>query len=227
MEMGQSTDQSDIAQDSGHNEQKKPGFWSKTRHRILIAVLAVLILAAGVFLYFWGAKPGVPAVVLVKPAPVAVMDRDDIQVDVRLTNLPDGVYPAASLSVGFDKNKLEFVGVRQGTMMTRGMTPGTFNIPIWASDPAFSNRQGQVTTMYLDMTGGDFAYVPEGFSSGRDDIVVRLVFRLRDSAQKGESYDLTVRDAVFATADDAVRHTGLATSQRTLRAFSTQIEVAS
>jgi hypothetical protein len=143
---------------------------------------------------------------------------------VRLTNLPTGVYPGASLAVEFDRQKLEFIEARQGTMKTLA-GGGKFNIPIWAADPAYANREGQVKAMYLDQTGGDFAYTDQGFAKGTGDCVLRLVFRLRDAAWTGDRLELAVTDAVFATTDNELRHSSLATAARTLRAFATAVEV--
>jgi hypothetical protein len=186
--------------------------------------LAVLAAAALIWYLNWG-PAGVPALVLEKPAAISAQDRDEIVVDVRLTNLPEGVYPGASLAVEFDRGKLECVGVRQGTMKTLGGAGG-FSIPIWSVDADYANREGRVNAMYLDQTGETWAYAPDGFAKGDADILLRLVFRLRDSAQAGDELDLRVKDAVLATTDNALRGSSLATADRTLRAFHTTVEVA-
>jgi hypothetical protein len=108
-----------------------------------------------------------------------------------------------------------------------GADNSNFNIPIWRSDVEASNRAGRINTMYLDITGGDFSYVREGFARERHDIVLRLVFRLRDSVQAGDILDITVADAVIATIGGSENRTSLATdpAMSTLRAYSAKIVV--
>ncbi|MDR1628763.1 MAG: hypothetical protein LBS36_00895 [Oscillospiraceae bacterium] len=211
---------------------RESAFLQNKRNRILLIAAGLLFAAIIIMmiLLMGGAteKLFAPSLTLLSPAPVAVDNRDEINVDVLLSDLPDRVYPAASLSVRFDKNKLEFLGARQGTMMTLGDSTQeevTYNIPIWKSDAAFANQTGELNTMYLDVTGGKFAYVREGFQKDEKDILLRLRFRLRDSAQVGEIYDITVTDAVIATIGGAETRTSLATAMRTLKAYSAKIVV--
>ena len=169
-----------------------------------------------------------PSITLVSPAPIESSNRNEIVVDVLVSDLPDNIYPAASISVDFDKNKLEFIGIKQGTMMTLGNKTGdkqTYNIPIWSSDPEVSNNNGQINTMYLDMTGGKHAYVKEGFNKEDKNILLRLTFKLRDSVVSGENYKLTIRDAVIATVDNDTKRTSLASNQDTLKTHSAKIVV--
>lgn len=210
----------------------KSKFFQKKRNRVLVICGAVLLVAAIALLILF--QNGVldelfaPSITLMSPSPVSASNRDEIVIDVVLSDLPDKIYPAASLSVEFDKNKLEFVGVKQGTMMTLGDSTEdkkTYNIPIWESDTPVSNQLGEINTMYLDITGGKFAYVREGFHKKDKDILLRLIFRLRDSAQAGEIYHITVKDVVIATVGGAENRTSLATSLRTLKAYPAKIVV--
>lgn len=194
------------------------------RRRLILGGAALLVVAALVALLLWPLY-GPPALVLQTPAPVPASSRDEITVDVTLTGLPDGVYPAASLTVGFDPSKLEFVGVKQGTMTTLNGSSPLAAIPIWSSDAEHVNRQGRVATMYLDTTAGAFAYTGASFDAEKRDVLLRLSFRLRDSAQAGDDLPLTVVDAVLATADNATTGTSLATARRTLRAYPARILV--
>lgn len=192
---------------------------------------AAAIAAIVLFLFFRGGTLDTlfaPSLTLMSPAPVSVSDREEIIVNAVLSDLPDRVFPAASISVKFDKNKLEFVEVKQGTMMTLGNSKGdeqTWNIPIWEGDVATSNRLGEVNIMYLDITGGKFAYVREGFHKNDNDILVRLAFRLKDSAGAGDIYHITVKDAVIATVGGAENNTSLATGKQTLKSYPAKIVV--
>lgn len=207
-------------------------FQNKRNCVLVIAAAAVLLATIAVTLFFLLRGHGdalfAPTLTLLSPAPVSADNREEINIDVVLSELPDRVFPAASLSVRFDKNKLEFLGVRQGTMMTLGQSTQeeiTYNIPIWENNVTVANQTGEINTMYLDITGGTFAYVAEGFAKQEKDILLRLRFRLRDSVQAGEVFDITVSDAVIAAVGGAQSRTSLATSLRTLKAYSAKIVV--
>ena len=206
-------------------------FFQKKRNRVLTICAAVILIIVIIWLIFWGNvldRIFAPSLTLMSPEPVLAFDRGDIVVDVVISDLPDRVFPAASLSAKFDNNKLELISVKQGTMMTLNnysKDEKTYNIPIWKSDIAAANKMGKVNTMYLDMTGGQFAYVKEGFVKDEKDILLRLVFCLRDSAQAGEVYNITVEDAVLATVGGDENRTSLATANQTLKAYSAKIVV--
>lgn len=207
-------------------------FLKKKRNRVFIICCTVLLIAGIVLAVLLGGgvlgELFAPSITLMSPAPIAANYREEIVVDVVVSDLPDNVYPAASLSVEFDKDKLEFTGIKQGTMMTLGDSTKekkTYNIPIWKSDIEVSNRSGEINTMYLDITGGKFAYDRDGFDEKDKNILLRLTFRLRDSVQAGEVYHITVRDAVIATIDGTENRTSLATNLRTLKAYSAKIVV--
>ena len=52
--------------------------------------------------------------------------QEEIVIPVKLSYLPSGVFPSASMSVEFDKDKLEFIGVKKGTMQDYSKT-----VPEW------------------------------------------------------------------------------------------------
>jgi len=195
---------------------------------LLVAVFAVLLILVKCGLLD---RLLVPSITLVEPKQaVSASSRDEIVIDVVVSDLPAGSYPAASISVAFDKNRLEFVGIKQGTMMAMDGKPAAggqagYYIPVWNCDVAASNRRGVVNVMYLDITGGDYAYTEGGFTKGRGDILLRLTFRLRDSAQAGDSYELTFQDACLATIGGSVGKTSLAMDLKTIRARNCQIKV--
>ncbi len=211
----------------------KSNFFQNKRNRVFTIFGAALIIVAITLVFFLFQGGGInelfaPSITLMSPEPVFASHREEIIIDVVLSHLPDRSYPAASLSVEFDKNMLEFVGVKQGTMMTLGHSTGekkTYNIPIWKNDVEVSNQLGEINTMYLDITGGKFAYVLEGFQKNDNDILLRLSFRLRDSVQAGKIYNITVKDAVIASIGGAETRTSLATSLRTLKAYPAKIIV--
>ncbi|UOY91709.1 cohesin domain-containing protein [Ectobacillus sp. JY-23] len=207
-------------------------FLKKKSTRIVGIILMVLLILSSIFIYFNNKNVFrelfAPSITLVSPAPIKPSNRNEITVDVMVSDLPDNIYPAASLSINFDKNKLDFIGVKQGTMMTLGDSTAqkkVYNIPIWKSDPAVSNKSGQINTMYLDMTGGKYAYTKEGFNKKEKNILLRLTFKLRDSVVSGEVYDLIIRDAIIATADNDIKKTSLASNNNTLKTYPAKIVV--
>jgi len=162
------------------------------------------------------------------PAPLESSNREEFIVDVILSDLPKNIYPAASLTIGFDKNKLEFTGTKLGTMMTYGDTTidgNSMNIPLWDSNVERANEIGQINTMYLDMTAGKYSYSIDGFDSEKNNVLLRLGFKLKDSVTKGEVYNIKINDAVIATINGDVNKTSLATNQKTLRANNCKIVV--
>lgn len=169
-----------------------------------------------------------PTITLVPPPPIDVLNRDEFIVDVKLSDLGDELYPAASVTVGFDKNKLEFTGTKIGTMMTYGdntIDGKSFDIPLWNCNIERANELGEINTLYMDMTAGKYAYSKSGFDKKTKDVVLRLGFKLRDSAVKGEVYNIKIRDAVIAAINGDENKTSLATSQNTLRARNCKIVV--
>ena len=205
-------------------------FLSNKKNRIICIVSVIIVIIACVLFLFRGEIEELfaPSVTLISPEPIEASDRTEIVIDVKLSDLPERMFPAGSISVEFDKNKLEYLGVKQGTMMTLGDSTGedkVYNIPIWKDNINIANENGIINAMYLDITGGKYAYVKEGFSKENKDVLLRLTFRLRDSVVSGEIYNITIRDAVMATVENSIDNTSLATSNRTLKAYHAKIVV--
>ena len=71
--------------------------------------------------------------------------QEEIVIPVKLSYLPSGVFPSASMSIEFDKDKLEFIGVKKGTMQDYSKT-----VPDWRFDVDTSNKSGVINAIYLD-----------------------------------------------------------------------------
>ena len=143
--------------------------------------------------------------------------KDEIIVPAVLSNLPDNEYPAASVSIKFDNNKLEFVGINIGTMETyndydpeRDEEP-SYKIPQWTYNEEVANEEGEIKAMYLDTTAGKNAYVISGFEKNKKDIPFQLVFKLKDSVIKNDELAIEIEEAVFATVNGDVDKTTLST----------------
>lgn len=163
-----------------------------------------------------------PTLILKPPAPIAASNHEEFTVDLELSKLPSNIYPAASISIKFNKNKLEFTGIKQGTMMISG---DEFTIPIWNCNTEKCNKDGEINSMYLDMTSGKNSYCAKGFDEEKKNIVLRLGFKLRDSAISGDVYNLTFKDAIFATVDGDKDKSSLSMELDTLHIKNCKIAV--
>ncbi len=199
------------------------------KKKIITVFLILIIIIGAIFIVFRAKKElNKPVLSLIPPKPIEYSSREEFVVDVQLSALPHNLYPAASISVTFDNTKLEFTGAKLGTMMTYGDKRAngySFDIPQWSCNTEISNSKGEINAMYLDTTAGKYAYCSEGFDSDKKNIVLRLGFKLKDSAISGESYNLTFKDGVFAVIDGDESKESLAMKMGTLRTNNCRIVV--
>ena len=139
--------------------------------------------------------------------------KDDIIIPVKLSTLPNDLYPAANVAVSFNKNKLEFVGIKLGTMesyddydKSKGEKPN-FKIPEWIYNKDVANQEGIIKAMYLDTTAIKNAYNVDGFKKKEKDILFQLVFKLKDSVIPKDKIDINIEEATFATISDNFSNT--------------------
>ena len=143
--------------------------------------------------------------------------KEELIIPAVLSNLPDNEYPAASVSIKFDNNKLEFVGINIGTMETYndydpdGEDEPAYKIPQWSYNEEVANEDGVINAMYLDTTAGKNAYVKSGFEKDKKDIPFQLVFKLKDSVIKNDELIIKIEEAVFATVNGDTDKTTLST----------------
>lgn len=143
--------------------------------------------------------------------------KEEIIIPAVLSSLPDNEYPAASVSIKFDNNKLEFVGINIGTMETYndydpdGEDEPAYKIPQWSYNEEVANEDGVINAMYLDTTAGKNAYVKSGFEKDKKDIPFQLVFKLKDSVIKNDELIIKIEEAVFATVNGDTDKTTLST----------------
>lgn len=136
---------------------------------------------------------------------------EEIVIPVKLSYLPSGVYPSASMSIEFDKEKLEFTGIAKGTMQDFSQ-----EVPTWNVDIDASNKSGVVNAVYLDKSGGKNSYHKSGFEKGTKDTVLNLKFKLKDAKSK-EILHLNISDAVFATVNGDTDNSNLSTLKDTMK----------
>ena len=166
---------------------------------ILVAVIAAVAL-----LMMLRSEPiqGEPTLTVETPLKISRSSTQTITLDVLISDLGDAIYPAASMSIRFDPSRLEFMGVQEGNVFV-GNTENSIGLalPEWSCNASASNETGQINILYLDMTGGDYAFRRELLAEN-DNVVLRLQFRLRGSVRAGDVMELVVEDAVFAAFDE-------------------------
>lgn len=182
----------------------------KSKKRIALMSAALLLLAGSVTVTVLllmrdrATATPVPTVTVESPGRMSASDRDAFSLGLVLNTLGDDhtLYPAASFSITFDPARLEFLGPDEGNIRILSPdSPSGTAMPAWRVNVAQSNQTGIIHVLYLDMTGGRYAFSPE-LSDG-EQVLFLLKFRLRDGVRAGDVLTLTVDDAVFAASDES------------------------
>ena len=189
--------------------QKAPGKKEpdskKKKIAILAAVFAVLILAGIlIFILLGNAAAKEPTLTVETPQKISAGSSETITIDASISALGDALYPAMSVSLSFDSSRLEFLGVAEGNVFIlddENAAGVSQKLPDWSCNVQHSNETGKINIMYLDMTGGKYAFTKDLLADD-DNVLLRLQFRLRGSARSGDVLDLIVEDAVFAASDE-------------------------
>ena len=184
---------------TGNQEQKNSTRKSKWKIIIAIVVIMLIILLVILFLPNKIKKIGKPVLTVETPQKQSISADEEFSVDITLSDMGDEIYPASSMCISFDPAYLEFKGISEGNIMISGDS-ATGGLPEWSVDVERSNKTGQINIMYLDMTGGKYAFSKKYM--GDKHILIRLDFRLRGSAESGDIYNLEITDAVFACTDE-------------------------
>ena len=126
------------------------------------------------------------------------------------------------MSIAFDSSRLEFIGVEEGNVFIRDdKSDISQKLPNWSCNPKQCNKTGKINIMYLDTTGGKNAFSKDLLAE-KDNVVLRLKFRLRGSVRNGDVCDLIFDDAVFAASDE---NESLAMTRNTLKVRNGKIVV--
>ena len=202
-------------------EEKK----NSKKKTIIIVLLVLLALAVLAFFLFrdGGALSLAPAVTIETPNKMSRSDRGEFTLDVTLSDLKEGeLYPAASFSMNFDANKLEFLGLEEGNVLVpceKKANGVVTELPKWGVNVERSNEIGQINVMYLDLTGGRQAFSKDLLPDG-DRVLFRLRFKLRGSVQSGDIIEISFADAVSAASDEK---DSLASVKNTLKTHSGRV----
>ena len=196
----------------------------KKNRKILWLVIAALCVAAAVVvvLLLSGDKGPLGTPTLTVETPQKCSAGEEITLDVTISDMGEALYPAASMSISFDPACLEFLGVEEGNVFIRDdeSTSGR-QLPQWSYNTAACNESGLINIMYLDMTGGRYAFSRDLLAE-EDNVVLRLAFRVRGSVRTGDVLDLIVEDAVFAASEE---RDSLATTRNPLRVKNSRIVI--
>lgn len=163
----------------------------------------------------------IPILTIETPQKIST-DTEEISLDVTISDFGDALYPAASMSISFDPAYLEFIGLGEGNVFVLNEDENvTKKLPEWGCNPTQCNKSGKINVMYLDTTAGQNAFT-KTLLKDKDNVVLRLKFRLRGSASEGDVYDLIFEDAVFAASDE---NESLAMARDTLKVRNSKIVV--
>ena len=190
----------------------------------LFVFIAALCVAAAVvaLLLLSGDKGPLGAPVLTVETPQKCSAGEEITLDVTISDMGEALYPAASMSIRFDPACLEFLGVEEGNVfILDGENTSGRQLPQWSYNTAACNESGLINIMYLDMTGGRYAFSRQLLAE-EDNVVLRLSFRIRGSVRTGDVLDLIVEDAVFAASEEK---DSLAMTRNTLRVRNSRIVI--
>ena len=179
------------------SEQKKKKKWPWIVGVCVLAVILALLLAR-----CNGEQEKIPTLTIEMPQKMSLSDTDEFTLDVTVSALGDALYPAASMSISFDSSRLEFLGVEEGNIFILSAESNSGQqLPDWSCNTQVCNETGIINIMYLDMTGGKYAFSKDLLAED-DNVVLRLKFRLRGSVRSGDVLDLILEDAVFAASDE-------------------------
>ena len=186
----------------------------KKRWPWLLALTALIALLIFLLVRCDGQDTELPTLTVETPQKLSKAETTEFTLDVTISNLGDALYPAMSMSIAFDASRLEFLGVEEGNVFVYDTENTTGQqLPEWSYDVASSNTSGRINIMYLDLTGGKHAF-SKNLLAEKDNVVLRLRFRLKGSVRAGDVMDLIVEDAVFAASDE---NESLAMTRNTLR----------
>ena len=178
----------------------------KKKYKWLITLLIGIVIGGCIYLKDHSDdRSGPPILTVETPQKLSASSRETFTLDVRISDLGEVLYPAASMSIRFDSSCLEFLGLEEGNLFVLGEENAAGQarkLPDWSCNPEKCNESGWINIMYLDLTGGKYAFSKTLLpADAKEHVAVRLNFRLRGSVRAGDVYDLIIEDAVFAASD--------------------------
>lgn len=196
----------------------------KKKRKVFIWICGLVLILVLLLVIYIRIISDIPTLAVETPHRISLSESEEFTLDVTISDLGNTLYPAASMSISFDSSRLEFLGVQEGNVFVHDdMNKAGIDrkLPEWSCNPQVCNETGMINIMYLDMTGGRYAFSKD-FLAEEDNVVLRLHFRLRGSVRAGDVCDLIVEDAVFAASDEK---RSFAMTRRTLRTKDSRIVV--
>lgn len=193
------------------------------RKKIVFAFTIILVLGSCAAGLLWQKQQAALSVLTIEtPQKVSASSKESLTLDVTISDLGETRYPAMSASISFDASRLEFLGLEEGNVFVHDDSNSSGQkLPEWSCNVGQSNANGRINIMYLDMSGGKYAF-DKNLLAEEDNVVFRLKFRLRGSVRTGDICELIVEDAVFAASDEAQ---SLAMTTGTLKAKNSKIVI--
>ena len=176
-----------------------------SKMKMIALTAALLLLLGGLTMgLLWQDKTAAAAILTIEtPQKLSASQTEALSLDVTISNLGETLYPAMSASISFDSSRLEFLGLGEGNVFVHDDSNSSGQkLPEWSCNIEKSNESGMINLMYLDMSGGKYAF-DQQLLEEEDNVVFRLNFRLKGSIRKGDVCELIVEDAVFAASDEA------------------------
>lgn len=150
---------------------------------------------------------------------LSINDKDTFKLKLKMSQIPSNIYSSASFSISFDKNKVEFIDIEKGDILTYSS-----NSPTWEYDAKASNKRGQVNIMYLDSTGGKESFTSKSIAEEKNNILI-LEFKLKEDVESGENISFNIKDAVFATVNGDKDNSSLSTKNKNIKFEDCNIKV--
>lgn len=147
-------------------------------------------------------------------------NKNTFKLKLKMSQIPSNIYSSASFSISFDKNKVEFVDIEKGDILTYSS-----NSPSWEYDVKASNKRGQVNIMYLDSTGGKESFTSKSIVEESKNNILILEFKLKDDVESGENISFKIKDAVFATVNGDKDNSSLSTKNKNIKFEDCNIKI--
>lgn len=151
---------------------------------------------------------------------LSINDKDTFKLKLKMSQIPSNIYSSASFSISFDKNKVEFVDIEKGDILTYSS-----NSPSWEYDVKASNKRGQANIMYLDSTGGKESFTSKSIVEERKNNILILEFKLKDDVESGDNISFKIKDAVFATVNGDKDNSSLSTKNKNIKFEDCNIKI--
>lgn len=147
-------------------------------------------------------------------------NKNTFKLKLKMSQIPSNIYSSASFSISFDKNKVEFVDIEKGDILTYSS-----NSPSWEYDVKASNKRGQANIMYLDSTGGKESFTSKSIVEESKNNILILEFKLKDDVESGENISFKIKDAVFATVNGDKDNSSLSTKNKNIKFEDCNIKI--